>query len=220
MMKGKIIVIEGVDGVGKETQTELLYKYLLEKGEKVVKFSYPNYKSDSSTLVKKYLNGDFGKNAKDINPYMASSFYAVDRFASYMEEWKKFYDEGFTILMDRYVTSNLLFQSSKLKTNDEKIRFIKWNEEFEYDLGSLPRPDKVFYLTVEDSVVKEVQDKREHLKNGMDHDIHEAELNFLYHVKDNGLFVGTYLGWNIVNCTLNGERLSKEEVSNMIQACL
>ena len=85
-MAGKIIVIEGLDGSGKATQTDLLYKKLLEQGKNVKKLTFPCYESESSALVRMYLGGELGSNPDSVNPYQASAFYAVDRVASFLKD--------------------------------------------------------------------------------------------------------------------------------------
>src|SRR3712207_2277438 len=120
-MAGKLFVIEsGTDGSGKATQTKILYDRLIDDGYRVKKIEFPNYDSDSSALIKMYLNGDFGDKATDVDPYIASTFYAVDRYASYKLEWEDFYLEGGIILADRYATSNMVHQASKMEPGLER----------------------------------------------------------------------------------------------------
>ena len=122
LMKGKLIIIEsGSDASGKATQTEKLYKRLVSENYKVKKITFPDYDSDSSALVKMYLKGDFGNNPEDVNPYVASTFYAVDRFASYKTKWGKNYDYGEIILADRYTTSNMVHQAAKIQDLSKKM---------------------------------------------------------------------------------------------------
>ena len=111
---GKLIVIEGLDGSGKATQTKMLCDRLEKEGKKFLKVSFPDYRSDSSALVRMYLSGRFGEHPDDVNAYAASSFYAVDRYASFKENWGKRYNDGRLIIADRYATSNGIHQCSKL----------------------------------------------------------------------------------------------------------
>ena len=110
------------------------------------KITFPDYESDSSALVKMYLNGDFGKNPGDVNPYVASTFYAVDRFASYKTKWGKNYESGEIILADRYTTSNMVHQAAKIQDLAEKDAFLDWLWDFEFNMYKLPVPDCVFFL--------------------------------------------------------------------------
>ena len=113
-MSGRLIVLEGLDGSGKATQAGLLYEALCGRGEQAMKITFPNYESDSSALVKMYLGGAFGQDVNDVNAYAASSFYSVDRYASYKTLWGCFYHDGGTVIADRYTTSNAVHQCSKL----------------------------------------------------------------------------------------------------------
>ena len=147
-MKGKLIVLEGIDGSGKETQSNLLEKKLKEKGREVMHISFPDYESPSSALVKMYLKGDFGKNPEDVNPYAASLFYAVDRFASYRMKWKYFYEKGGIVIADRYTTSNMVHQMTKYEDEVKRKDFLSWLEKTEYGELELPRPDLVILLDI------------------------------------------------------------------------
>ena len=179
---GKIIVVESnTDGAGKQTQTEEIYKYLKEKGEKVVKFSFPNYNSDSSYFVKKYLNGEFGDDAKNINAYIASTFFAVDRYLTYIKEIKKYYDEDYYILMDRYVTSNIIYQAAKMENKNKIDEFINWNKELEYNKYNLPKPNYVIFLYMD---LKESEKLRKNRKAKLEgKDIHEQNDEYLKKVR-------------------------------------
>ena len=133
-------MIEGLDGSGKETQTKLLCEALSSRKIAFQKISFPDYQNPSSSLVRMYLNGDFGNQPGDVNAYAASSFYAVDRFASYRRYWKKAYDRGDLIIADRYTTSNLVFQLPKVE-KEKWGEFLKWLEDYEYEKLGLPKPD-------------------------------------------------------------------------------
>jgi len=142
-MSGKLIVFEGTDGSGKATQAKLLAAHLAESGCKVMEITFPDYESDSSALVKMYLSGQFGDKPDDVNPYAASSFYAVDRYASYKTKWGSFYEEGGIVIADRYTTSNAVHQCSKLPP-EQWDDFLRWAFDYEYRLLGLPAPDAVF----------------------------------------------------------------------------
>ena len=130
-MSGRLIVLEGLDGSGKATQAGLLYEALCGRGEQAMKITFPNYESDSSALVKMYLGGAFGQDVNDVNAYAASSFYSVDRYASYKTLWGCFYHDGGTVIADRYTTSNAVHQCSKLP-REEWDAYLAWLFDFEY----------------------------------------------------------------------------------------
>ena len=141
--KGRLLVIEGLDGSGKATQAKLLASHLAESGRRVMEITFPDYESDSSALVKMYLSGQFGDKPDDVNPYAASSFYAVDRYASYKTKWGSFYEAGGIVIADRYTTSNAVHQCSKLPP-EQWNDFLRWAFDYEYRLLGLPAPDAVF----------------------------------------------------------------------------
>ena len=143
MSKGRLLVIEGLDGSGKATQAKLLASHLAESGRRVMEITFPDYESDSSALVKMYLSGQFGDKPDDVNPYAASSFYAVDRYASYKTKWGSFYEAGGIVIADRYTTSNAVHQCSKLPP-EQWNDFLRWAFDYEYRLLGLPAPDAVF----------------------------------------------------------------------------
>lgn len=217
---GKIIVVESnTDGAGKQTQTEEIYKYLKEKGEKVVKFSFPNYNSDSSYFVKKYLNGEFGDDAKNINAYIASTFFAVDRYLTYIKEIKKYYDEDYYILMDRYVTSNIIYQAAKMENKNKIDEFINWNKELEYNKYNLPKPDYVIFLYMD---LKESEKLRKSRKAKLEgKDIHEQNNEYLKKVSDNSLYICETEKWIKIECVKNGRLKDileiKEEILKKIK---
>ena len=147
-MQGRLIIIEGGDGSGKATQTKLLQEHLQREGQSVRAVSFPDYDSDSSALVRMYLRGDFGADADAVNPYAASAFYAVDRFASYQMHWKSFLEQGGIVLADRYTTSNMLYQMIKFNDPADRRAYLDWLEDFEFGKMGLPRPDLVCLLDV------------------------------------------------------------------------
>lgn len=173
-MQGKIIVIEGLDGTGKHTQSELLYKKLSKEYNKVKLLSFPNYNNDSSYFVSKYLHGGIDKDPNNVNPYAASMFFATDRYISYIKEWKKYYDEGYIIICDRYVLSNAIYQLPKLETDADKNRFLTWLYETEFNNIGLPEPDLTIYLSLDTSISNKLLDKRYNHNDGM-RDIHETK---------------------------------------------
>lgn len=213
-MNGKLIVIEGLDGSGKATQAAKLLESLQAKGERVMKVSFPDYESDSSALVKMYLNGEFGKNPGDVNPYAASSFYAVDRFASYAKNWKEFYLSGGTVIADRYTTSNAIHQCSKLPEADWDA-FIQWLFHYEYELLGIPVPYRTVYLRVDPEVSQKLMTGR-YAGDEAKKDIHEANVEYLKRSRQAADFCAGALGWNVVECVRDQEMRSIEEIAQEI----
>ena len=144
-MKGKLIVIEGLDGSGKATQAKHLAAALQQQGKQIREISFPNYDSDSSAPVRMYLSGAFGTEPGDVNPYAASSFYAIDRYAGMKQDWGCFYDDGGILIADRYTTSNAIHQCCKLP-KEQWDSYLHWLFHYEYELLGLPSPDLVIYL--------------------------------------------------------------------------
>ena len=204
MAKGKLIVIEsGSDASGKATQTEKLYNRLLEEGYKVRTVSFPSYDKEHSSLVKMYLNGDFGKKAEDVDCYVASTFFTVDRYASYKTLWGSFYEEGGIILCDRYTTSNMVHQAAKL-TEGEKDKFLEWLWDFEFNLYKLPKPDLVLFLNVTPKVTASLmQNRPSKIDGGNQKDIHERDEEYLRKSYENALYVANKYNWTKINCVLN-----------------
>lgn len=205
-MKGKLFIIEGSDSSGKATQTEKLYNKLVEDGYKIKMVEYPNYKSESSALVKMYLRGDFGKKPNDVNPYVASTFYAGDRYASFKLEWEEFYNEGGIIIADRYTTSNMIHQAAKME-GEEKDKFLNWLWDFEFNMYKLPIPDSVIFLNMPPEFSEKLMAERANKITGeMEKDIHERDKEYLINSYNNSLYIADKYKWNKVSCTL-GEKI-------------
>lgn len=217
-MAGKLIVIEGLDGSGKATQTKNLFDYLVKNGEDVITVTFPDYDSPASALVKMYLNSEFGDDPNAVNAYSASAFYAVDRVASFIKNWKKDYESGKTILCDRYATSNIIYQMSKVPAED-RDSFIEWQYDFEYNKLALPAPTQVVYLDVEPQVSQKLMLKR---YNGDEtkKDLHEKNVDFLLTCRENALYAAEKLNWQVISCTKDGEMKSIEEIFEEIKNSL
>lgn len=213
-MASKFIVIEGLDGCGKATQTEILCQKLKDMGKKVSKLTFPVYESPSSSLVKMYLNGDFGENAKDVNPYIASSFYAVDRVASFLQSWKSDYENQDFIIADRYTTSNIIYQMAKIEEQNKKD-YIDWLYDFEYNKLGIPKPDIVIYLDVNPDISQKLMSKR---YNGDENkkDIHEKDVDFLLTCRKSALLAAEKLDWKVVDCCGENDILPIECISEKI----
>lgn len=213
---GKMIVIEGLDGSGKGTQTKRLLSELVEQGVSTLQVSFPNYASPSASLVKMYLSGAFGKDPADVNAYAASTFYAVDRFANYETQWKQAYREDTLILCDRYTTSNIVYQLGKLPKNEWED-YVCWLEEFEYHKLALPRPDLVLYL----DMPVEVSQKLIAFRYGGDEskkDIHEKDIAFLKTCRENALYAAHRQGWQVVNCAKGNSPRTVEDIHKELLA--
>ena len=209
---GKLIVIEGLDGSGKSTQLELLNENLIKKGIDTRSVSFPNYDSPSSTLVKMYLGGDFGKNPNDVNAFAASVFYTVDRYASFKTDWGEYYNNGGTIISGRYTTSNAVHQASKLPVTQWEA-FLSWLYDFEYNKIGIPKPDKVIFLDMPIEVSQKLLSKR---YNGDENkkDIHESDTEYLNKCRKAALFTAEYSNWEIIPCAKDGEARSIEDIAN------
>ncbi|MGN0162256.1 MAG: dTMP kinase [Candidatus Ornithomonoglobus sp.] len=198
---GILIAIEGTDSSGKQTQSELVYNELTERGIPARLVSFPAYESESSALVKMYLSGDFGREPQDVNAYTASTFYAVDRFATYRKDWKKDYDAGTVIVADRYVPSNMIHQAAKIENKREKKRFIDWLVELEYGHFGLPVPDVTMFLNMPpESAARLMADRSNKIDNSDKKDIHESNLTYLKKSYDNALLVARARSWQEVSC--------------------
>lgn len=197
MSKGKLIVLEGLDGSGKATQAKLLAEHLAAQGVPVQKITFPDYASDSSALVKMYLAGQFGQHPDDVNAYAASSFYAVDRYASYKTSWGSFYEQGGVIIADRYTTSNAVHQCSKLPQKQWE-EYLHWLFDYEFRLLGLPAPDRVIYLQVDPAVSQRLMTQRYHGDESKK-DVHEKDTAYLARSRTAAEFCARHLGWDTVH---------------------
>lgn len=216
-MNGKLIIIEsGSDASGKATQSEELLKKLTADGYNVRKVEYPNYKSESSTLVKMYLRGDFGKHADDVDAYIASTFFTADRYASFKTEWEEFYRSGGIVIADRYTTSNMVHQASKMEI-EERDKYLDWLEDYEYNLFKIPRPDEVIFLNVPvDYSIKLMENRKNKFTGEDEKDIHESDKNYLKKTYNNSLYIADKYNWKRVECVENEQLRTIEDISNEI----
>jgi dTMP kinase len=213
-MSGKLVVIEGLDGSGKTTQVKLLGDRIAQNGTAVRVIKLPNYDDPSSTLVKMYLDGRFGKDPQDVNVYAASSFFAVDRYVSYNSYWKDDYLDGTLILSDRYTTSNAYHQAIKLP-REKWGEYLKWLEDYEYIKLGIPKPDVVVYLDMPVEVSQMLLTER-YLGDEVKKDIHEINLDYLKKCSEAARFAADTLGWKCILCAEKGIPLSIETISNAI----
>ena len=203
----KLIAIDGVDASGKQTHTELLAEHLKSLGKKVVRLSFPMYNSESSALVKLYLNGDLGKNAEDVDAYAASTFFAADRFVTYRMDWGKYYEDSETVIIaDRYVSSNMIHQASKITDFAEKDKFLDWLYDFEFNLYKIPKPDMTIFLDMPPKYSRILIEGRNNKFSGNEKlDIHERDFSYLEKSYENAKYVAEKFGWHKVPCVKDGE---------------
>lgn len=217
-MKGKLIVLEGTDGSGKSTQFRRLCQRLEEMGKPFSRVVFPRYDQPSSALIRLYLDGAFGPAPGDVNPYAASTFYAVDRFASYRQDWGSWYEAGGLVLCDRYTTSNAVHQASKLSGPDQDA-FLQWLYHFEFDQLELPRPDLVLYLDMPTGQSLSLLRSREAATHTTA-DIHEQDSAYLAACRETAAHAADVLGWQRVPCTREGRLRTVEEIHSDIWAAV
>ena len=210
----KIFVIEGLDGSGKATQAELLNRHLLNLGYETYVLDLPFYNDPSSTLVKMYLGGEMGDKPSDVNAYAASTFYAVDRYASFKKYWEKQYNSDKIIIANRYTTSNASHQMTKL--NEEQWdEYLDWLFEFEYNKMGIPAPDCVIYLNMPVEVSQKLLLKR-YQGDSAKKDVHERDVDYLVACHKAAAYASRKLGWHRVDCAHNDEPLSVDTIFSEI----
>ena len=219
---GKLIVLEGTDGSGKSTQFRLMAQRLTDEKVEFRRLVFPRYSCESSALIRMYLGGELGSKPSDVNAYAASAFYAVDRYASYKQDWGQWYEDGGLILSDRYTTSNAVHQASK-ETGESRDAFLKWLYEFEYDKLGLPRPDLTIYLDVPTDFTEKLMRHREQ-DTGTKADIHEQDTEYLATCRRTGRAAAEFYGWTVIDCVKDGQMRSIEDIHQEIYshviACL
>ena len=213
---GKLIVFEGTDGSGKSTQFELLAKRLEAEQIGFQRLRFPQYEEPSSALIRMYLGGAFGDDPEAVNAYAASTFYAVDRYASYQRVWKDYYQGGGLVVSDRYTTSNAVHQGSKVPEG-ERAEFFRWLYDLEYDRMGLPRPDLVVLLDMPVELSEQLMRKREQ-STGTHADIHERDEDYLKKCRDVALHAAKYYGWRTVSCAKDGAIRGVEDIHEEVYA--
>ncbi|MBP3921921.1 MAG: deoxynucleoside kinase [Ruminiclostridium sp.] len=218
-LKGKLIVIEGLDGCGKSTQLDLLHEKYSDKAKFI---SFPNYDSPSGSIVKDYLSGKFPEDDMMTGCFTASSFYAVDRYTSYKEFWENDYKNGTNIVAARYTTSNAIYQMAKLE-KDKWDEYLEWLWDFEYNKFSIPKPDKVIFLDMPIEISQKLLSKR-YDGDESKKDIHEKNIDFLIKCRETALYTAEYDAWQIVKCAI-GENIRSigeinEELSGIIESVI
>jgi dTMP kinase len=213
---GKLIVIEGTDGSGKSTQFGLLTQRLESEGKAFRRLVFPRYSEPSSALIRMYLQGQLGENPGDVNSYAASAFYAVDRYASYKQDWGNWYEQGGLVLSDRYTTSNAVHQAAK-EPPERRSEYLAWLYEFEYERLGLPRPDLTIYLDVPTDFTEKLMRRREQDTNTTA-DIHEKDTAYLATCRQSGRAAAEFYGWTVIDCVRDGAMRSIEDIHNEIFA--
>jgi len=216
--QGKLFVFEGTDGSGKATQSKLLFERLAREGVDCRKLQFPRYGEKSAALIELYLSGAFGEHPDDVNAYASSSFFAVDRYASYKEDWGKYYEDGGLLIADRYTTSNAVHQASKLPDSERDI-YVDWLFDYEYHLLGLPAPTAVFYLDVPTELTEEMMRRREKETN-TSADIHEQDEKYLRECRENAKKVAELCGWLRIDCAKDGALRTVEDIHEEIWARL
>lgn len=215
---GKLFVIEGTDGSGKQTQLEELKKRFDNENIAYRTVSFPNYDSQTSSLVKMYLSGEFGKNPGDVSPYIASTFYAADRYATFKSEgYLEYYENGGIILADRYTTSNMTFQAGKIKDTEERNKFLDWLWDYEFNLYGLPIPTKSFFLDMPSKYAQELMKNRDNkFTHTSKKDIHESDSAYLEEIYQTSCNLAQKYDWHRINCIKNESIRTIEDIHNEI----
>ena len=213
-MSGKLIVFEGTDGSGKATQSELLCRRLETEDRPFRKITFPRYGKPSAAMVEEYLHGNLGKHPGDVNAYAASLFYAMDRYASWKQDWGTFYEDGGLIVADRYTTSNAVHQASKLPEEERKA-YLDWLFDLEYRLLGLPAPDLVVYLDMPTELTEKMMRKREAV-SGTQADIHEQDEAYLRRCRENANEVARLCGWTVIRCGRDGAPRTIEDIQGEV----
>ncbi len=215
MGKGRIIVLEGLDGCGKSTQLELAVQSLTERGADCRRISFPEYGSDSGRIISRYLEGDIPCEG-EIGAYAASSFYAIDRYISFVNDWKRDYDRGATILSGRYTSSNIIYQMTKA---DDREIFLNWLTDYEYNKLGLPKPDMVIFLDMPPEVSQKLLSKR-YEGDESKKDIHERNRGFLDECRKSAQYAAELLGWRIISCAKDGSARDIKEIHEEIMRAI
>lgn len=214
---GKLFVIDGTDGSGKQTQFEKLKERLDSENIEYKTVSFPNYDSSSSALVKMYLSGEFGDDPKAVNPYVASTFYAVDRFATFKKEYEEYYNNGGIILADRYTTANMVHQAGKILDEKERDKFLDWLWDFEFNLYGLPIPTKVFFLNMPiEKSLELIKDRENKFSHTAVKDIHEKNKQHLQESYNSACYVAKKYDWCEINCIKDDKLRTIEDIHNEI----
>ena len=214
---GKLFVIDGTDGSGKQTQLSRLQERLTSENIDFKTVSFPNYDSPSSSLVKMYLAGEFGENPNEISPYIASTFYAADRYATFQTGFKKYYEDGGIILADRYTTANMVHQAGKIHDKEERKKFLDWLWDFEFNLYGLPIPTEVFFLNMPvEKSIELMKDRENKITHESKKDIHERDKNHLKDAYNAACDVAKDYNWYEIHCVKDNQIRTIEDIHEEI----
>lgn len=214
---GKLFVIDGTDGSGKQTQFQKLEERLKKDNIDYRTVSFPNYESSSSSLVKMYLSGEFGTNAKEISPYIASTFYAADRYATFQIGYKEYYENGGIILADRYTTANMVHQAGKIDNSEEREKFLNWLWDFEFNLYHLPIPTEVFFLNMPvEKSLELIKNRENKFTHDNKKDIHESDKNHLIDAYHAACEVAKKYDWYEIECVRNNQIRTIDDIHEEI----
>lgn len=215
---GKLIVIEGTDGSGKSTQFRLLSERLEKEAVCFKHLVFPRYSQESSALIRMYLGGEFGTKPEDVNAYAASTFFAVDRYASYKMDWGQWYTSGGLVLSDRYTTSNAVHQTVKVP-QEERMTFLHWLYDLEFEKLQLPKPDLVLYLDVPTDFTEKLLRRREQ-DTHTQADIHEQDTAYLAACREVGRQAADFYHWQVISCVKDGAMRTIEDIHEEIYQCV
>ncbi len=216
---GKLFVIEGTDSSGKQTQLQKLKERFDKEGIPYKSVAFPNYDSKSSELVKIYLNGELAENPKEISPYIASTFYAADRYITFKKEYSEYYKKGGIILVDRYTTSNMVHQAGKIKDDEERKKFLDWLWDFEFNLYGLPIPTQVIFLNMPtEYAMKLMENRKNKITNEEKKDIHERNPEHLKDAYNEALKLSKKYNWYEVQCVKDEKIRTIEDIHEEIYA--
>ena len=217
MQKGKFIVIDGTDGSGKTTQTNLLISRLKKAKHQVETADFPQYGKKSAGLVEEYLNGKYGE-AKQVGPYRASIFYACDRYdASF--KIRKWLEQGKIVVSNRYVTANMGHQGGKIKDQEKRKEYFDWLYEFEYNFFKIPKPDLNIILHIDAVIAQKLVDSKEERAylNGAKRDIHEDDIKHLQDAEKVYLEIASsFPNFALIECVKDGKIMTREKISDLV----
>ena len=215
MEKGKLIVVEGAcDGIGKSTQFNLLKNHLESDGKKVASHHFPSYNTFQGRPVEEYLHGTFGK-PSELSPYFVNTLYAADRAMAWNLDLKKKFEEGQILVLDRYTTSSLIYQSALIEDIEERKKFIDYVCDYEYNKLGIKKPDNVIFLHAPFDLVTEIRSAR-NKNSGVEEDIHERDLDLMLKVYKNAMFLADYLSWDKIQCNEGNKFRSIEDIHEEI----